>query len=230
MWWVGKGIRDPSKPKPIRPSSREGEKRIYTRKYDTHFCTGSVCTVKSKRGRQWREGSRRKERLCWFGCSMKMVGFVLGYLWGREKVKASKVIFQAVRMVWANRNTGEGLAEGEETMQSRTKDSCGTHRFETKNILGNGESVRVLSNSSDVRNTGCEEEKSRGGRRGMLPGRKRSSHAASRLSHRSKCLLPTLYFHWFLPNGLLVSLKIKTILLRCNPFDLKKYTFLRIWL
>ena len=67
--------------------------------------------------------------------------------------------------------------------------------FETKNILGNGESVRVLSNSSDVRNTGCEEEKSRGGRRGMLPGRKRSSHAASRLSHRSKCLLPTLYFH-----------------------------------
>ena len=174
--------------------------------------------MKSKRGRQWRKGSRRKERLWWFGCSMKMVGFVLGYLWGREKVKASKVIFQAVRMVWANGNTGEGLAEGEETRQSRTKDSCGTqgwtHRFETKNILGNGESVRVLSNSSDVRNTGCEEDKSRGGRRGVLPGRKCSSHAASRLSHRSKCLLPTLYFHWFLPNGLLLSLKIKTISLR----------------
>lgn len=155
-----------------------------------------------------------------------MVGFVLGYLWRREKVKASKMILHAVRMVWANRNTGEGLAESEEIRQSRTKDSCRpqgwTHRFEIKTTLGNGESVRVLSNSSDVRNTGCEEDKSRGGRRGMLPGRKRSSRSASRLSHRSKRLLPTLYFHWFLPNGLLLSLRIKTILLRYNPFDFKK--------
>ena len=85
------------------------------------------------------------------------------------------------------------------TRQSRTKDSCRTqgwtHGFETKNTLGNGESVRVLSNSSDVRNTGYEEDKFGGGRRGMLPGRKRSSRAAFRVPHRSKCLLPTLYFH-----------------------------------
>ena len=80
-----------------------------------------MCTVKSDRGRQWREGSQRKERLWWFGCSVKMVGFVLGYLWRREKVKASKGIFQAVRMVSANRNTGEGLAGGEENQAIKNK-------------------------------------------------------------------------------------------------------------
>lgn len=129
--------------------------------------------------------------LRWSGCSVKMVGFVLVYLRRKENVKARKIIFQAGRIVWANSNAGEGLAEDEETWQLGTKDSCRTRGwkggFETENPSGSGESLRVLSSRSDARNTGLEEDQSGGGRQDTLPGRKCGSHVASRLPHRSKC-------------------------------------------